>query len=114
MSGKVFKYQDLVADATQYRTIIKTDKYSQKTIMYIEPGKCVGREIHHNADQTVIILQGNGFAMLSPPDNPDKIDVIEFHTHDMIDVPAGIYHDFYNYDPDCGLKLLVVYSPPIH
>ena len=114
MAGQVYKYQDLVKCATEYRTILSTDKYSQKTIMYIAPGKNVGREMHPQTDQTVIVLQGNGFAMLSPCDKPEQIDVQEFHIHDMIDVPAGIYHDFYNYDPDNGLKLLVIYSPPLH
>jgi len=88
-----------------FRKVVHTGISSQHTVMHIEVGKEIGRE-SHDADQTFIIASGSCVAIINGKE--------KFYTDgDVFFVDGGEVHNVIN-NGDTALKLISIYSPPIH
>jgi len=95
-----------------FRTVHFTGKYSQLTVMTIQPGEDIGNEVHEDHDQFLRIEQGK--ARVEFGATGERVD----ETYDAEDdwaviVPAGICHNLVN-TGDQALKLYSIYSPAQH
>jgi mannose-6-phosphate isomerase-like protein (cupin superfamily) len=95
-----------------FRTVVFTGQYTQLTVMSIEPGDDIGREVHPDHDQFLRIEQGTARIELSRTE--DEVE----ETHDaeadwVVIVPAGVWHNVVN-TGDGALKVYSLYSPPEH
>lgn len=95
-----------------FRTALWTGDYLQLTVMSINPGDCVGLEIHHDVDQFIRIEEGQGLALIG--DCKDNLYFREKVYDDyVILIPAGKWHNLIN--TGCiPLKLYSIYAPPEH
>ncbi len=101
-----FQLKNTVKGNTDYRRVLHTGTNSQVVAMSIPVGGEIGEEIHPDTDQIIIIVEGEGKAVIN---NESKF----VEEYDIIYVPAGVQHNFINTD-DEELKLFTVYSPPHH
>jgi mannose-6-phosphate isomerase-like protein (cupin superfamily) len=95
-----------------FRTVVFTGEHTQLTVMSIEPGDDIGREVHPDHDQFIRIEQGAARIELSRTE--DEVE----ETHDAgadwgVIIPAGIWHNLVN-TGDGALKIYSLYSPPEH
>ncbi|MEE4295980.1 MAG: cupin domain-containing protein [Wenzhouxiangella sp.] len=89
-----------------FRDTLITGKEAQVVLMTIQPGEEIGAEVHDDHDQILILVEGNGQAVLSG-------QAREIGTNDLIFVHAGVEHNFINTGTR-PLKLYTVYAPPEH
>ena len=112
MLGWVGDIEHATLENTTFRTVIFTGEHTQLTVMSIEPGDDIGREVHHDHDQFLRIEQGSARIELSRTE--DEVQ----ETHDAeadwaVIVPAGIWHNLVN-TGEGVLKVYSLYSPPEH
>jgi mannose-6-phosphate isomerase-like protein (cupin superfamily) len=112
MLGYVGDIEQATLDNTTFRTVLFTGAHTQLTVMSIEQGDDIGREVHPEHDQFIRIEQGTGRVELSTSE--DSVD----ETYDVeadwaMIVPAGIWHNVVN-TGDGELKVYSLYSPPEH
>lgn len=112
--GLIINLCKLAQESVEFRTIVQKTPHSEVVTMNVAPGKNIGREIHPKTDQYIMVLSGNGYAILSPPNKSEYIEYIEIDNTKFVTVPAGVAHDIYNYDMKTPLKLLIIYSNPLH
>lgn len=93
-------------DNEAFRDEVITGKLCQLVLMTLQPGDEIGSEVHEDHDQILIIVEGNGQAVLEG-------QAREIGTNDLIFVHAGTEHNFIN-TGSRPLKLYTVYSPPEH
>lgn len=98
--------KQLAKENTNYRKVIYTGTKSQLVLMSIPVGGDIGMETHTDVDQILVIVEGEGKAILNGQDSP-------IEKHDLIFVPAGTEHNFVNTGKE-DLKLYTVYAPPNH
>ncbi len=91
---------------THFRQVLHTGQYSQIVAMNILTGQEIGAEIHATVDQILVIVEGEGQAII----NKESKKIVK---HDVIFVPAGAMHNIKNTGEE-DLKLFTVYSPPEH
>ncbi len=89
-----------------FRQEVVTGTYSQVVLMSIPPGSEIGEETHHDRDQVLVFVAGEGKAIL----NDENHSVA---TNSLCFVPAGTKHNFINTGVG-DLKLFTVYAPPEH
>lgn len=89
-----------------FRDTVITGQEAQVVLMTLQPGEEIGAEVHGDHDQILILVEGNGQAVLSG-------QAREVGTNDLIFVHAGIEHNFINTGSK-PLKLYTVYAPPEH
>ena len=89
-----------------FRDTVITGQEAQVVLMTLQPGEEIGAEVHGDHDQILILIEGNGQAVLSG-------QAREVGTNDLIFVHAGIEHNFINTGSK-PLKLYTVYAPPEH
>ena len=89
-----------------FRDEVITGKECQVVLMALQPGEEIGAEVHGDHDQILIIVEGNGQAVLSG-------QAREIGANDLIFVHAGVEHNFINTGKRT-LKLYTVYAPPEH
>ncbi|KAH0285682.1 RmlC-like cupin, partial [Aureobasidium sp. EXF-3399] len=90
----------------QFRKVIHTGLYSQLVTMEIPVGGDIGNEVHL-VDQVLIFTSGEGKAVVAGKEQNVKAS-------DVVVVPAGTEHQFYNTSKDQPLELVTVYSPAEH
>ncbi|KAI4738646.1 RmlC-like cupin [Aureobasidium sp. EXF-12298] len=90
----------------QFRKVIHTGLYSQLVTMEIPVGGDIGNEVHL-VDQVLIFTSGTGKAVVAGKEQNVKAS-------DVVVVPAGTEHQFYNTSKDQPLELVTVYSPAEH
>ncbi|KAI4719278.1 RmlC-like cupin [Aureobasidium sp. EXF-10727] len=90
----------------QFRKVIHTGLYSQLVTMEIPVGGDIGNEVHL-VDQVLIFTSGTGKAVVAGKEQDIKAS-------DVVVVPAGTEHQFYNTSKDQPLELVTVYSPAEH
>jgi mannose-6-phosphate isomerase-like protein (cupin superfamily) len=110
--GWVKNIEELTLDNETFRTVLHTGRYSQLTVMTIQPGDDIGNEVHEDHDQFLRIEQGKARVDLGT--TGDKVE----ESHDAQDdwaiiVPAGTWHNVVN-TGDEALKLYSIYSPAEH
>jgi len=89
-----------------FRDTVITGQEAQVVLMTLQPGEEIGAEVHGDHDQILILVEGNGQAVLSG-------QAREVGTNDLIFVHAGIEHNFINTGSK-PLRLYTVYAPPEH
>ena len=89
-----------------FRQEVITGTHSQVVLMSILPGSEVGEETHHDIDQVLVFVSGEGEAIL----NGERSQVV---ANSLCFVPAGTRHNFINTGTS-DLKLYTVYAPPEH
>jgi mannose-6-phosphate isomerase-like protein (cupin superfamily) len=96
----------LTLDNGDFRDEVITGKQCQVVLMNIQPGEEIGSEVHEDHDQILVLVEGNGQAVLEG-------QVREIGTNDLVFVHAGAEHNFIN-TGSRPLKLYTIYSPPEH
>lgn len=96
---------ELAKQNTNFRQEVITGPHSQVVLMSIPVGGEIGLETH-KVDQTLIIVQGRGHAII----NNATSEILPNH---LIFVPAGTQHNFKNTGSE-DLKLYTVYAPAQH
>lgn len=89
-----------------WKTAFATGKHEQIVFMNISPLTNPNNEIGvetHPFDQIILIVEGDGKAILHGKESPVKAG-------DMIFIPQGIPHNVINLDPEKALKLISFYS----
>jgi mannose-6-phosphate isomerase-like protein (cupin superfamily) len=112
MLGWVGDIEHETLENTTFRTVVFTGKHMQLTVMSIEPGDDIGREVHPDHDQFIRIEQGSARVELSRTE--DEVEETQDTGADWaVIVPAGIWHNLVN-TGDGALKVYSLYSPPEH
>lgn len=93
-------------DNDAFRDEVITGKQCQLVLMTLQPGEEIGAEVHEDHDQILVLVEGNGQAVLEG-------QAREIGTNDLIFVHAGVEHNFINTGAR-PLKLYTIYSPPEH
>ncbi len=91
---------------TNWKTALVTGKHEQVVFMNISPATNPTNEIGievHPFDQVILIVQGEGKAILN-----GKATLVK--EGDMIFVPEGVSHNVINSDKKKALKLISFYS----
>ena len=96
----------IAKDNRFFRQVIYTGPHSQLVVMSIPPGEEIGEEAHPKTDQLLVIVDGEGQAVLDGKQQPAD-------EHNVIFVTAGTVHNIKNTGRK-ALKLFTVYSPPAH
>lgn len=91
---------------TNFRTELVTGALSQLVVMNIDAGSEIGEEVHDDVDQTLVIVDGEGEAIMGGETSPVGPSSLVF-------VPAGTRHNFRNTGSH-PLKLYTIYAPPEH
>lgn len=89
-----------------FRDEVITGKECQVVLMTLQPGEEIGAEVHEDHDQILVLVEGNGQAVLAG-------NAREVGANDLIFVHAGVEHNFINTGAK-ALKLYTVYAPPEH
>ena len=112
MLGWIGDIEQKTLENTTFRTVVFTGEHTQLTVMSIEPGDDIGREVHPEHDQFLRIEQGTARVELSRTEGA----VEEMHDAGAdwaIIVPAGVWHNVVN-TGEGSLKVYSLYSPPEH
>lgn len=91
---------------TNFRKVLFTGERSQLVVMNIPVGGEIGMETHHNVEQTLFFLSGNGKVFLD-----DRESLIS--AGDVVVVTPGTKHNFIN-TGTVPLKVYTIYTPPNH
>jgi mannose-6-phosphate isomerase-like protein (cupin superfamily) len=112
MTGWVGDIEKATIDNETFRTVLWTGDHSQLTVMSIQPGDDIGKEVHPDHDQFLRIEQGSGRVEMGPSEN--EVELTEDVGADWaIVVPAGVWHNVVN-TGDGELKVYSIYSPAEH
>jgi len=112
MTGWVGDIEQATIDNETFRTVLWTGDHSQLTVMSIQAGDDIGKEVHPDHDQFLRIEQGSGRVEMGPSE--DEIELTEDVGADWaIVVPAGVWHNVVN-TGDGELKVYSIYSPAEH
>jgi mannose-6-phosphate isomerase-like protein (cupin superfamily) len=91
---------------TAFRRVISTGPNAQVVVMCIPSGGEIGLETHAHVDQVLVIVDGEGIALLDGAESPVTIGR-------LVHVPAGTEHNIVN-TGSANLRLYTVYAPPQH
>jgi mannose-6-phosphate isomerase-like protein (cupin superfamily) len=112
MTGWVGDIERETIDNETFRTVLWTGDHSQLTVMSIQPGEDIGKEVHPDHDQFLRIERGSGRVEMGPSEN--QVELAEEVGADWaIVVPAGVWHNVVN-TGDGELKVYSIYSPAEH
>jgi mannose-6-phosphate isomerase-like protein (cupin superfamily) len=112
MTGWVGDIEQATIENETFRTVLWTGDHSQLTVMSIQVGDDIGKEVHPDHDQFLRIEQGSGRVEMGPSEN--EVDLTEDVGADWaIVVPAGVWHNVVN-TGDGELKVYSIYSPAEH
>ena len=112
MTGWVDDIEKATLANTTFRTVLFTGEHLQMTVMTIEVGSEVGREVHPHLDQFLRLEQGSARVEFGPTED-EVTETYEAEDDWAIIVPAGTWHNIVNTGGD-QLKLYSIYSPPQH
>jgi mannose-6-phosphate isomerase-like protein (cupin superfamily) len=112
MLGWVGDIEQATLDNMTFRTVLFTGAHEQLTVMRLQPGEDIGREVHDDHDQFLRIEEGR--ARVESGRSAGEVD----ETHEVEDawaiiVPAGVWHNVVN-EGDTDVKLYSLYAPPEH
>ena len=95
-----------------FRREMWTGEHMQITVMSIPIGGEVGKEVHEDLDQFLVVEQGAGSVFMG--EAAEEMAFVGEATEGAgILVPAGTYHNVLN-DGRIPLKLFSIYAPPNH
>lgn len=96
----------LARENQSFRREIQTGPHSQVVVMCLQPGEDIGEEVHDDADQILLFVEGDGEAALDGERSP-------VGHQQLVLVPGGVRHNFVN-TGSWPLRLVSVYTPPEH
>jgi mannose-6-phosphate isomerase-like protein (cupin superfamily) len=112
MTGWVGDIEKVTIENETFRTVVWTGDHSQLTVMSIQAGDDIGKEVHPDHDQFLRIEQGSGRVEMGPSE--DEVELTQDVGADWaIVVPAGVWHNVVN-TGDGELKVYSIYSPAEH
>ena len=88
---------------TWFRHVVYTGRFSQLVLMSIPPGGEIGEDVHQSSDQIVVIVDGDGNAIVGGRVRP-------LGRNDVVFVRAGTRHNIRNTGKE-DLKLYTVNAP---
>jgi mannose-6-phosphate isomerase-like protein (cupin superfamily) len=91
---------------SNFRQVLYTGPHSQLVLMSLLPGEDIGEEVHQGTDQILVIVSGQGQAVL----NDETKDIAP---QSLVFVPAGTKHNIKNTGIG-SMKLYTIYAPPEH
>jgi mannose-6-phosphate isomerase-like protein (cupin superfamily) len=100
---------DIVSRAKRncfFREVLSTGLHSQIVLMCIPPAGQIGEEVHTEVDQVLVVVEGNGTAVLG--NHRSRVS-----PGWLVHVPAGTRHNVVN-DGTTSLRLYTIYAPPEH
>ena len=97
---------NLTETNTNYRKVLFTGARSQLVVMSIPPGESIGAETHAHVEQTIVVLEGSGQAVLGG----QKTNV---NDGDVIVITPGTPHNLVN-TGRVPLQVFTMYAPPNH
>jgi mannose-6-phosphate isomerase-like protein (cupin superfamily) len=106
MSAMTYDIVALTKTNEAFRREVVTGEHSQVVVMTIPPGGEIGEEVHDGVDQVLVVVEGDGEAIVAGETSPVGPDSLAF-------VPAGTRHNFRN-TGSTALRLFTVYAPPEH
>ena len=89
-----------------FRREVATGRHTQVVTMTLAPGEEIGEEVHDDADQILLFVEGEGEAVLEGTVSPVR-------ANELVLVPGGTRHNFRNTGAR-PLRLVTVYAPPEH
>ena len=104
--GYVADIDDRARLNSRFREVLATGPHSQVVVMSIPPGEDIGAEVHETVDQVLVVVAGEGAAILDGERTP-------IGPGWLVQVPAGTHHDLVNTGAT-DLRLYTVYAPPQH
>jgi mannose-6-phosphate isomerase-like protein (cupin superfamily) len=104
--GYVADITDLARLNSRFREVLATGPHSQVVVMSIPPGDDIGAEVHETVDQTLVVVAGEGVAILDGERTPTGPGW-------LVQVPAGTHHDLVN-TGSTDLRLYTVHASPQH
>jgi mannose-6-phosphate isomerase-like protein (cupin superfamily) len=90
-----------------FRRVLYTGPNSQLVLMDLKRREEIGEEVHDEVDQIFLVVEGHGAATVDGT-------VVKVKADDMVFVPRGARHNMINGDVTEPLKLLTIFSPPVH
>lgn len=108
----VIDIEKAVLQNYDYRCAFWTGNYLQFTLMSIPVGEDIGLEIHHDTDQFLYIVEGQGNVMMG--NSKDQLG-LETYVEEgyAVFVPAGMWHNLIN-TAKRPLRLYSIYAPTHH
>lgn len=109
----------------QFRKVLKTGHYSQIVSMEIPVGGDIGNEVHM-VDQVLLFTSGECKAVIAGKEQVSLLREMQWRDlakltraqnvkqSDVVFVPAGTEHQFYNTSKSQPLELITIYSPAEH
>ena len=104
--GKDLDIMDLARRSEDFRREVVTGENMQIVVMTIPPGEEIGEEVHHDIDQVLLFVDGEGEAVIEGERSPVAAGHLTF-------VPGGTLHNFVN-TGQVPLRLVTAYAPPEH
>lgn len=96
-----------LAGANQdFRRVLVTGAHSQVVLMSLRVGEDIGAEVHPDTDQTLIVVAGQGRAVVAA-------ETSSIESGSLVFVPAGTRHDIVN-EGTIELRLYTIYAPAHH
>jgi mannose-6-phosphate isomerase-like protein (cupin superfamily) len=96
----------LARRSEDFRREVITGKNMQIVVMTIRPGDEIGEEVHHDIDQVLLFVDGEGESIIEGRRAPVSAGHLTF-------VPGGTLHNFVN-TGDTPLRIVTAYAPPEH
>lgn len=104
--------EELTKRNNNFRLSLWTGEHFQITLMCINPGECIGLEVHPCTDQFLRIEQGVGFVQMGESKNNLNFQRKVFDNYAIV-IPAGTWHNLTNIG-NIPIKLYSIYAPPNH
>ncbi len=99
--------RQLSRENDDFRRVVYTGPNSQLVLMDLERREEIGEEVHEEVDQIFFVVEGHGAATVDGT-------VVKVKADDVVFVPRGARHNMINGDTTGPLKLITIYSPPVH
>jgi mannose-6-phosphate isomerase-like protein (cupin superfamily) len=104
--GRDVDIMDLARRSEDFRREVVTGQNMQIVVMTIPPGEEIGEEVHHDIDQVLLFVEGEGDAIIEGRRSTIGTGHLTF-------VPGGTLHNFVN-TGTTPLRLVTAYAPPEH
>ena len=99
-------FKRLAKTNTNFRKVLYTGQHAQIVAMCLKAGEDIGAETHPAIDQTFLIIDGEGTAMVGS-------ETHGIEEKSLVFVPADTPHNITT-NGHKDMKLLTIYAPPAH
>jgi mannose-6-phosphate isomerase-like protein (cupin superfamily) len=96
----------VAAEEESFRRVLRTGAASQLVSMRLRPGEEIGEEVHEDADQLLLVVDGEAEVVLDG--RPTRLG-----PNGLAYVTAGVRHNVLNAGAG-DLRLVSIYAPPEH